>query len=271
MKPFLIIFMILAILLLIAWLGFQVKPTSFSPHPERTPHLETIPLPKNLPAPVERFYQTVYGDSVPVIKTVIIQGQALLSPFGLKMPARFLFVHNAGKDYRHYIEATWFGLPVMKVNESYVDGNSHFELPVGTFDNDPSITQGAVLGLWAEAAWFPSIWLTDQRVHWAPVDENSALLYIPFGEKEESFVVRFDPQTGQLDKMEAMRYRDPGLQAKKILWITQSLPGKTIEGTNLFASGSATWLDQGKPWAVFTLEDVAYNVDVREYIQQKGQ
>ena len=270
MKTLLIFTIILAFLLLIAWLGLQIKPTPFKPFPAQPPPLETMPLPTGLPAPVERFYRTVYGDNVPLIKTVVIKGRAVISPFGPKMPARFLFVHNAGKDYRHYIEATWFGIPIMKVYESYLDGNSHFELPIGTYDNDPSITQGAVLGLWAEASWFPSIWLTDKRVHWEPVDEKTALLYIPFGEHEEVFVVRFDPETGQLGTMEAMRYRDAGPQAKKILWITQSIPGKTIDGTNLIAVGSATWLDQGKPWAVFTLEDVVYNVDVSEYIWQKG-
>jgi membrane protease YdiL (CAAX protease family) len=41
-------------------------------------------------------------------------------------------------------------------------------------------------------------------------------------------------------------------------------------GTKLSAAGSATWLDQGKPWAVFTAEDVVYNVDVSQYIRQKG-
>ena len=151
-----------------------------------------------------------------------------------------------------------------------MDGNSYFELPIGTFENDPSITQGAALGLWAEAAWFPSIWLTDERARWEPVDEKTALLYIPFGQGEENFVVRFDPETGLLDTMEAMRYRDAGPQAEKILWITQTLPGEFIEGTQISTVGSATWFDQGKPWAVFTLEEVKYNLDVGEYILQKG-
>ena len=39
----------------------------------------------------------------------------------------------------------------------------------------------------------------------------------------------------------------------------------------LGAVGSATWLDQGKPWAMFTLEEVNYNVDVSDYIRQRGQ
>jgi len=67
-----------------------------------------------------------------------------------------------------------------------------------------------------------------------------------------------------------MRFRDAGPQARKILWITHNVGDSKIEGTNLSAVGSATWLDQGKPWAIFTLENVAYNVDVSAYIQQKG-
>ena len=270
MKTVLIIVVILAGIIFVLWLGLKVKPRSFAPFPQQSQPLETIPLPTGLPEPVERFYRTVYGDEVPVIKTVVIKGRAFLSPMGPKMPARFIFVHNTGMDYRHYFEATWFGIPFMKINESYVDGNSHFELPVATYDNDPSITQGAVLGLWAEAAWFPSVWLTDGRARWEAVDEKTALLYIPFGNSEENFVVRFDPQTGLLDTMEAMRYRDAGAQAKKILWITKNIPGKNIPGTNLSDTGSATWLDQGKPWAVFTLEEVDFNVEVSDYIRQRG-
>jgi hypothetical protein len=87
------------------------------------------------------------------------------------------------------------------------------------------------------------------------VDEKTALLYVPSGEKEENFVVRFDPETGLIDTMEGMRYRDAGPQAKKILWITKALEGPAIPGTPLSSVGSATWLDQGKPWAVFQLEE----------------
>ena len=270
MKPILIIASILVALIFVGWLGLQIKPKPFQPFSEQPPELKFIPLPDGLPAPVERFYRAAYGDEIPVIETAVIKGRAVLSPFGPKMPSRFIFVHNAGKDYRHYIESTWFGVPFFRVNESYVDGNSYFELPIGTFDNDPNITQGAGLGLWAEAAWFPSIWLTDERAHWEPVDEQTALLYIPFGDGEENFVVRFDPETGLLDTMEAMRYRDAGPQAKKILWTTKTLPGEYIEGTKLSTVGSATWFDQGKPWAVFTLEEVKYNVDVSEYIRRPG-
>lgn len=270
MKIVLVIVGILAALVLLGWLGLQIKPQPFQPYDEKTPALKTVPLPAGLPAPVDRYFRLVYGNSVPVIETAVMKGRAVISPFGVKLPARFIFVHNAGKDYRHYIETTWFGMPFMKVNESYVDGDSHFELPVGTFENDPSITQGAALGLWAEASWFPSIWVTDPRVHWAGVDEKTAIMYVPFGDKEENFVVRFNPETGLIDTMEAMRFRDAGAQAKKILWITQNVGETKILGTNINSVGAATWFDQGKPWAVFTLEEVEYNVDVSQYIRRPG-
>ena len=271
MKVLLIIALALAAIALLLWLGLQVKPPSFAPFPGESAKSETVPLPAGLPAPVERFYRTVYGERIPVIKSVVIKGHTEISPFGFPLPGRFVFVHNAGKDYRHYIEATFFGLPIMKVNESYVNGSSRMEIPVGTFVDDPHTTQGALLGLWAESSWFPAIYLTDPRVHWEPVDENTALLYVPFEEKEENFVVRFNPDTGLIDLMEAMRYRDPGPDSKKILWITSTLPGPVIPGTPLSATGAATWLDMGKPWAIFHLEEVKYNVDVSEYLLKRGE
>jgi hypothetical protein len=270
MKVLSILVVLLAVLFLLGWLGLQIQPAPFSPYPEQTPPLEIVPLPDGLPAPVERFYRTIYGGDVPVIETVVIKGRATISPFGVKLPARFIFVHNAGKDYRHYIEATFYGLPILKVDEGYLDGKSFFESPMGTLYDDASTNQGANLAVWAEAAWFPSIWITDPRVRWEAIDDNTALLFVPFEKEQENFVVRFNPQTGLIDSMEAMRFREAGDQAKKILWITRSEEGKNIEGTNLSAVGSATWLDQGKPWAIFTLEEVDYNVDVSEYIRQKG-
>ena len=185
------------------------------------------------------------------------------------LPARFIWVHNAGKDYRHYFEATFLGLPFMKVNEGILNGASFFESPVGTYHDDPNSNQGANLALWAEAGWFPSIYLTDPRVRWEPVDDNTALLFIPYEAQDENFLVRFNTETHLIDMMEAMRYRNPG-DKSKILWITRYEEGETIEGTPLSAVGSAMWLDQGRPWATFTVEDIVFNVDVSEYIKRRG-
>lgn len=270
MKIGYIIILVIVVLIIAGWLGLQVKPKPFDFPQLKEGSISTVSLPAGLPAPVERFYKTVYGDQIPVVETVVITGRGRIAPFGVWLPARYVFVHNAGKDYRHYFESTLFGIPFLKVNEGIIDGQSFFESPMGSYINDANTNQGANLALWAEASWFPSIWVTDPRVRWEGVDENTALLFVPYGEKTESFVVRFNSQTGLVDMMEVMRYREAGEGKNKILWITRPEGNDMFPGTKINSSGSATWLDQGKPWAYFTDEEMKYNVDVSEYIQQRG-
>ena len=101
----------LAILLVVfGWLGLRVRPRSFPVYEERTPELETVPLPEGLPAPVARYYKSTIGDQVPVIDSAVLTGRANLRFMGITFPGRYRIIHDAGQGYRHYIEATFFDL-----------------------------------------------------------------------------------------------------------------------------------------------------------------
>lgn len=121
----------LAVLALAGWLSLQINPHPFPAIAQAQPQLEMVPLPAGLPAPVERYYRRLYGEAVPVITSAVVTGRGTIRPMagGPRLPVRFRFTHQAGQNYRHYIEATLFGLPVMKVNEYFVDGKERMVMP----------------------------------------------------------------------------------------------------------------------------------------------
>ena len=70
-------------LVLLGWLGLQIKPKSFPSFPQQTSVLKYIPLSHGLPVPVERFCRRVYSGNVPVIESAVITGQARLRVGGI--------------------------------------------------------------------------------------------------------------------------------------------------------------------------------------------
>jgi hypothetical protein len=245
---------ILTALAVLGWIGIQIQPAPFPPVLPPTAAPATIPLPTNLPAPVERFYRHLYGERVPVIQSAVITGRGTMriAPlFNLTFPARFRFTHEAGVSYRHYIEVTLFGLPALKVNEYFVDGKERQELPWAVATDNLKLDQGGNLGMWAEILqWLPAVLVTDPKVRWEAVDDESALLVVPFGKEVERFMVRFNATGDAIAYWEAMRYADG--MGDKTLWV------------------NGTWFDDGKPWFVIRESDVVLNVAVDTSVTTKG-
>lgn len=259
----------LAGLLGAGWLGLQVAPAPFPPYPEPTAELGAVDLPAGLPPPVARYFREVVGERVPRIESAVISGRGRLRFAGVTMPARLRFTHDAGRGYRHYIETTWLGMPVLRVNEWYLDGRGRLELPFGTVVDEPKVNEAGNLGLWAESFWLPSVLVTDPRVRWEPIDGRTARLVVPFGQAEHSLIVTFDEATGLMRHAEAPRYRG-ATDETRTPWRIEALGWRTFHGVRIPSPAAATWLDEGSPWLVIDVEEVVYNVDVSAYLRAWG-
>ena len=252
----------------IGWLGLRVDPHALPDAGLESGPVATVPVPDGLPEPVDRFYRTLYGDQIPVIDTAVVSGRGTMRVNGIIFPARFRFSHIAGRDYRHYIEVTWFGRRLLTVNEWFLDGTAKLELPFGVVEG-PKIDQGANLALWAEAGWFPSVWLTDARVGWEPIDAGSARLLVPFGDETEEFVLTFDPETGLLERLESMRFKGEDDETKT-LWLNEALDWEMLHGVPVPMTTTVTWADEGTPWARLRTEGLTLNADLDRYIDAEG-
>lgn len=244
----------------IGWFGLQVVPPNLTLPVDEPQSLGTVPVPSNLPAPVHRYFQVTVGAAAPRVESLAIYGRARAN-FGIWLPLRYRLVHRPGYDYERYMEVTWFGLPVLKAIDRYLDGVG-ITGPVGRAATGPAIDQASNMILWAEAPAIPSLWLTDTRIRWEAIDDQTVRLIFPFGEEEDELTVHFDPESGLITQMTALRYRDAA--SGKVPWRIDFLSWRTYNEILLPERVAITWEDQGQPWSYWELENVFWNVDISE-------
>ena len=248
----------LAALAALAWVGLQIPSKIIAPATGKSQAGENVLVPENLPAPVRRYLHVALGDHAPRIESAVFWGRAQAN-FGLWVPMRFQLYHRVGYDFRREMQVTWFGFPVLKALDQYVNGQGMTGL-VGKADTGERVDQGSNMILFAEAPLYPSIFVTDPRIRWVAIDETSAQMFFPFGTEEDSMTVTFDPQTALITKMTALRYF--GANGEKEPWRVDFLTWQVVDGMTIPLRSAITWEKQGKPWSYWDMTGVAWNVDL---------
>ncbi len=270
MSIFIVVIAIISIavvLLSIGWVGFQVEPDSFPPHPDRTKDAGAVELPSNLPEPVRRYFEAAMGTHVPKIESAVVWGKAKLRINGIWMPVRFKTYYLPGRAFYRYMEVTWFGRPILKGHDTYINGEGAMKIEgvLNMRETGEKIDQGQNLALWGEAVFTPSVFVTDKRASWESVDKDTTRLVVPFGEKTDSLLFEFDAKTHLITQISALRYKGQG--DDKTPWLIEITEWKRFHSFKIPARFSVTWEDEGSPWSYWTVEGVEYNVDTTEMIK----
>lgn len=263
------LFVILFLVMGIGWTGLQVKANRFPAYPRESRSLGSVELPADLPEPVARHARAVFGESIPVVESAVVIGRATLRFNGLSLPARFKIYYDAERGYYHYIQATWFGHPVLTVHERFLDGHTILDIPGQFVENDPATDAAANQGFWAEVfVWAPSIFFTDERIQWESIDAHTVRVLIPNAADEEAFVLRFDPASGLMTELSTQRYQ--GYQDEtRLPWTNRVLAWREINGVQVAIKAETQWSDD-QPWASWEIEQVILNVDVSDRMNQFG-
>jgi hypothetical protein len=239
---------LLALVVGVGWLGLQIKPKPYPPHPEGTGELDVTELHSELPEPVYRHFHATLGEEVPQIETSVVWGRGDFNFNGLWAHVRFKSYHDPGRAFLRDQEITWFGMPVLRGADAYLEGKGSLDItgPFGLLNISGSgekFDQGQNLAMWAEAPYTtPSVLVLDPRVRWEPIDDTSARLIVPLGEQEEdSLRVEFDPETGLMTRMSGMRYR--GQEETKTPWSGEYSDWGTARGIKVPHRLVGTWED----------------------------
>lgn len=111
----------------------------------------------------------------------------------------------------------------------------------------------------------PSVVIADTRVRWEAVDEETARLVIPYGERNDSLLFKFDMKTGLISNVSAQRYR--GQDDIKTPWLIEFTEWKMYQSVKIPVRFELIWEDEGSPWSYWRVEGVEYNVDITEIIE----
>ncbi len=261
---------IAVVLLGLGWLGFQIDSPSFPLHPEKTKDAGTIELPSNLPEPIMRYYKAAAGSHVPVIKSAVVWGKAKLRINGIWMPVRFKAYYLPGQAYLRYLEVTWFGKTILKVSDSYINGEGVMKIEglLNMNETGEKIDQGQNLAMWGETVFMPSAIIADTRTSWEAVNNETARLVVPYDEQNDSLIFKFDPETDLVSNVSARRYR--GQEEEKTSWMIEFTEWKNFHSVMIPVHYAVIWEDEGSPKSYWTVEGVEYNINIADNLSAGG-
>lgn len=244
-------------------LGLVIAPRPFRAHPAPARLGDPTPMQPGLPEPVRRHFVETIGEAPPAIASAVVWGRGRASIRGVWVPLRFKTWYRAGEAYSRRMEVTWFQRPVMRGIDSWIDGAGLFEMGEKVETGD-RVDQGQLLTLWADMVWLPSVYVHNPHIRWLPVDDHTSRLVVPYKDAAESLDVHFDPLTRRMTHISALRFADDS--PDKEPWRVDLLDWKEFNGLLIPYKTDVAWGQPGAPWAYWTVDGIAYNVDVNEQL-----
>jgi hypothetical protein len=268
-------FVIIAVVALIAvpflyWVGFRFLPRPVAPELEPTDPLKQEPLSENLPAPLKRFFQMVYGEKVPLPVTatawgngrIVVRYMGKLGP--LWAPFRWALYLVPGKEFVMRTTITWFSRRMLQGGDELRKGHGRFVMSKDELEN-ANIDNSEWVMMWLFTIMAaPTALISNPEITFEEVEENSVKVGVPFKQDERwYFTLNFDTDSGELRTIHT--FRPASRDGRKIAY-QLSLDSYLPVGIGTLASSiGAAW--ESDYFQYNDITGVRYNIDISEVMQ----
>ena len=209
-----------------------------------------------LPAPVQRYFRAALTEGAPLVSAVSVEhaGRFNLSQSGERWKpftsAQRVLTQRPGFVWDGSI-AMLPGLAV-RVHDAYVAGEGilHAAL-LGLIaladlrDRGGPVAQGELMRFFAEAAWYPTALLPSQGVHWAPIDDRSAMATPVVEGQSLTLVFRFGADDLIQTVYAEARGRTVGRAVVPTPWEARFSDYEVRNGMRVPLGGEVAWLLPG--------------------------
>lgn len=240
--------------------GFLVPFPGFPPPASRAPGVAHLPIPVDVPAPVERYLRAVSLDGItlPHATSFAYRGTGSARPFGVWLPLRHRAIVVPGSLLLREMAFPWYGVTLLHVTDSFERGRGATVLRgvLNAETRGPRTDQGAFLALAAESILVPSSEALGGR--WQALGSDAARLVVPFRGGEESLTVSFDPGSGLPRTIRAERYK--GEDGPKVGWRIELGGWREGEELRFPTRFEVVWEDTGQAWSRWLVAELTLNV-----------
>jgi hypothetical protein len=224
----------------------------------------------NLPAPVQRYLQTVLTPGQPMIESLQMRhsGQFSLSetvpkwvPFTSEQVTQ---MRRIGFDWVSYIKMAP-RIPCF-VHDAYINGAGLLHatafglVTLAKMQDTPEVNQGELLRFLAEAAWYPTMLLPSQGVVWKAIDDHCASATLTDNGTTVTLEFRFGDDHLIQSVYAAKRYRTVHGQLVTTPWQGRFWNYEKRSDILIPIAGEVAWLlpDQALPYWRGQLETITY-------------
>lgn len=210
-----------------------------------------------------RWLETTHAGRVPQATTAEFVGTGRIrlgrSPW---LPVSYRTSHRLGREFSAEVAATWFGRPVVRGMDAYVDGHgvqrARDSVTVG-----PGLDSDGVSFLWSEAVLVPATWALP-GVTWTQTDDRNLTLDVS-GDDVASTVtatIACDPETGLPASFE-VPWRSKNTEGTVGAgWRVSYQDWREVEGSWAPGLVEVQWQDEDRPWFRMRMEPPLLDVDV---------